>query len=583
METKNRKSKYGFKRIGASVLCAVVALVGLSGCNSGSIFRPDEDEKVDTTKSQLYIGNCNGGLGFAWLEEVANAFEEKYAETSFEEGKMGVQVIIDNEVIGTIDGTQLKNNLPASRDDIFFTESVDYPYFVANGSFLEITDVIKEDMAEFGEPGVTVESKIGTYTQNYLKSVDGKYYAIPFYEGLFGFAYDKTLFDKKGIWMQDDVDFSSADLDFDNPDLSQLAVLFGSKANKTAGRDGVKGTYDDGLPVTYEDFIAMCLFMNACGVTPLIWSGAHNDYIGKTFLNVWAQEAGADFLNTWNTLSGTVSDLISIDADGNITELDPVEINNYNAYEMIRSRSFYESLRFSEMFFGNRSFLHTSCLDSSCSHVKAQSQFLYSSVISSSKAIAMFADGSYWTCEARETFNEMAEDGEEYSWKNREIGFMPMPTSIARTDAKNTLISFNEAFVFINAKATGARQELAKKFLQFSSCDEAIFIFSKNTAMTRGLSFTPSAEQREEMSYFANSLWDVRGDAEVVLTLSSNPLVQNRSDFFGLNLGVFTAKYNDGTTGSDAISNFINGKKLSPIAYFNAMYKYRTENYPVTL
>ena len=573
---QNKKASW-LKKPAASVMCVVVALTGLAGCSNP--LREPKEEQVNVQQSQLYVGNCNGGLGFAWLEEVANAFEEKYAETSFEAGKKGVQVIIDNEVIGTIDGEALKRNLPASRDDVFFTESVNYSYFVNNGSFLDVTDVLQEDMAEFGEAGVTVESKINPYTQNYLKSIDGKYYAVPFYEGLFGITYDKALFDKKGIWLQDGVSYTSAAINFDNPDLSQVAGLFGSKANKTAGRDGVKGTYDDGLPVTYEDFIAMCIFMKSCGVTPLLWSGMHNDYMIKTLLNVWAQEAGAEFLNVWNTLSGTATDLISIDSNGNITELDPVEITNTNAMELGKSRSLYETLRFTEMLFGNNSFLHTSCKDTGCSHVKAQSQFLYSSVLSSSEAIAMFADGTYWTCESRETFNEMEEDGEEYSWQNREIAFMPMPTSAAKASSKNTLISFNDALVFINAKSTGVRQELAKKFLQFSSSDEAIFIFSKNTAMTRGLNFTPSATQREELSHFANSLWDVRDGADVVVNMSSNPLVANRSDFFGFASALKAFEIDGKEVVNWPLDSFYDHQRTAA-QYFASIYQYRVKNYP---
>ena len=569
------KTSRNVKELITILMCSIIAFTCFSGCSN--FFHRNENEKIDTGKSQLYIGNCNGGLGFEWLEEVATAFEMKYADISFEEGKKGVQVIIDNSVIGTIDGDNLKLNLPSSRDDIFFTESVDYAYFVERGSFLNITDTVKEDMSEFGEPGVTLENKIGLELQEMLKSVDGNYYAIPFYEGLFGFTYDKALFDEKGIWFQDGIAYTSEDIDLDNPDLARVAGLFGGKQNKTAGRDGIKGTYDDGLPITYDDFLFMCIFMNACGITPIIWSGQHNDYKEKAFTNIWVQEAGLDFITMWKNLSGTATDLISVDNDGNKTSLQEVEITNRNAYELAKSESMYNFLSFCQKFFGNSSFFHTSCLDGTCSHIKAQAQFLYSSVLSSSNSIGFIAEGSYWVCESRETFKDMEASGDEYSLKNREIAFMPMPTSTRREGEMNTMLSFNDAFVFINAKSSGVNQLLAKKFLQFSSSDDMIFVFSKNTNMTRGLDFEPTSAQRDELSFYANSLLDLKKNSNIVSTSYTSALVRNRSDFFGL-MSAFSTKVNNSTFSFPDIGTF--NDNITVKKYFDGMYEYRVVNYP---
>lgn len=59
----------------------------LAACGDG--------KKTDKNKSQIYVGVFNAGIGYTWLEELAERFETAYADTSFEDGKTGVQVFID--------------------------------------------------------------------------------------------------------------------------------------------------------------------------------------------------------------------------------------------------------------------------------------------------------------------------------------------------------------------------------------------------------------------------------------------------------------------------------------------------------
>ena len=47
-------------------------------------------EKIDATKTQLYVGTYDGAYGDEWLYAVKTRFEEKYKDVSFESGKTGV-------------------------------------------------------------------------------------------------------------------------------------------------------------------------------------------------------------------------------------------------------------------------------------------------------------------------------------------------------------------------------------------------------------------------------------------------------------------------------------------------------------
>ena len=60
-----------------------------SGDSSSSAFTPPANASV------LNIAIFKGGLGSEWATKLESGFEQKYANYSFEEGKMGVDVQID--------------------------------------------------------------------------------------------------------------------------------------------------------------------------------------------------------------------------------------------------------------------------------------------------------------------------------------------------------------------------------------------------------------------------------------------------------------------------------------------------------
>ena len=97
--------------------------------------------------------------------------------------------------------------------------------------------------------------------------------------------------------------------------------------------------------------------------------------------------------------------------------------------------------------------------------------------------------------------------------------------------------------------------------------------------MTRGLNFIPSEKQREELSYFANSLWDIRAGANVVVNASSNPLVASRNDFFGYTSALKAFDLDGGTVIDWPMNSFYEHQRTAA-QYFDAIYQYRVKNYP---
>ena len=89
--------------------------------------RTNGEEPINTSMTQLYVSNFDGGFGSQWLEDVAEAFENANATTSFESGKTGVQVRIDKN---KDKGNQL--NFNTTNNEVFFCEEVSYFNFARN-------------------------------------------------------------------------------------------------------------------------------------------------------------------------------------------------------------------------------------------------------------------------------------------------------------------------------------------------------------------------------------------------------------------------------------------------------------------
>ena len=147
------------------ILCALaLALTGATGCGGNGGIDPD--------KAQLYVSSYEGGFGNDWLKVVAARFEEENAENSFLPGKTGVQIVIDGNKKS---GQTLLADMDAYPQDLFFTERGYYYDGIFRGQFLDITDVVKEDLSEYGEEG-SIFDKFNEAQKRYFEH-DGKIYA----------------------------------------------------------------------------------------------------------------------------------------------------------------------------------------------------------------------------------------------------------------------------------------------------------------------------------------------------------------------------------------------------------------------
>ena len=507
----------------------------------------DTGVKINTTMTQLYVGNCANGYGTEWLSEISADFEEMYKDYSFEEGKKGVQIVPSTD---GYDGTTLLNNIASSDVDVIFSEQAYYYDFVSRGLLKDITDIVKEQpLTEFGESG-TIYDKLDTQYKSFLESYDGKIYALPWWSGLRGIIYDMDLFEDRGAYIAKNGAPSEAFVEDENGNVIGSyngQYQWTKTGEKSAGPDGKYGTYDDGLPATYEEFYALCdHLVNDCSTTPFIWTGQYMSYPEQLVRNLYTDYQGLENMRLAYDLEGVCDDVVqsyTIGSDGYTIEditykkdspdAEGLTINYENGYEMQATAGKLYALSFAKRLVSEPTWYSTKCFTGSESHTQAQRSFLYGKYEEALEDCAMLLDGSWWMNEASGVFDEMAGIYDKASRSERGLGFMPMPKATQeQVGEPTTIISYKNAFCFINANCTGPSYEAAKAFFRYVHSDEGLKTFTRVSSAIRPFDYTYTETELQELDSFARSMYETNQSYTIVYPVASNPLYVNSMSYF---------------------------------------------------
>ena len=537
--------------LAATVLMGATTMSAFSACGGTKV----QDEEYDATKANLTVATFDGGVGRAWLDDAAARFEELYKDaTNFQEGRTGVNIIVDGSK-DKYGGKTLAEK--ALNKDVYFTEGVDYYDFVNKGKVADITDVLTGSMATYGESG-TIEDKMDNSFKSFMTTgTEGKYYMVPFYDGFYGFIYDIDLFESEGFYFDQDGDFLM---------LSDESEREEFEANKSNGPDGKKGTYDDGLPATYEQMISLVDQIVAKSCIPFCYSGMYNDYVSKAFRAFIADYEGYEGFSLNYNFNGTAELVKNINADGSI-ETEEVAITEDNAYELQRQGGKYYALKMQEELFGSVKYIGNNW--NGLDYTVAQSTFIKSKY--TSKPYAILVEGVWWENEASATFTEIENiRGEKKS--DRNFGFLPIPKAPGKEAGDQTMFSSNSSFGFINKNCSN--MELAKEFMRFLNSDAEMSKFSAKTSIPRSLNYTVSEGDKATATSFGKSLIAMRESSKVVYPYSSLPLVINNAASFTEERWFLTSEVS-GKTLNNPFNAFKDGTATAA-QYFNGMYSYHS-------
>ncbi len=544
---------------------AVTLLMGASSISAfGACGGKQIETGEDATKANLSVRTFAGGVGLDWLEEAAARFEKLHENsTHFQEGRTGVKINVDGDKTN-YDGAALAEK--ALKEDVYFTEGVDYYKFVNRNKVADITDIVSGEnssLAAYGESG-TIEDKLDSSFKSFLTSKDGNYYMLPFYDGFYGFIYDVDLFEEEGFYKDAQGDYTRFIEDESLSAAENETKRTEWRATLSNGPDGAKGTYDDGLPATYAELLELVDVINAKCV-PFVYSGRYNDYVSKACRAFIADYEGYDGFKLNYTFDGTAELVKAINADGTL-EMEEVQITTENGYELQRQAGKYYALKMQEDLFGSTKYLGGSW--NQFDYTEAQENFVKSKYTSTRYAILL--EGAWWENEAEGAF-KLTETNFGEKKEDRRFAFLPMPKVNAEAAGEQTLFSANSSFGFINKECPN--MELAKEFMKFLHTDAEMSKFSAKTSISRSLNYEVSAEDKLTATYFGKSLIEMRENSKVVYPYSSLEFVINNADAFTESAWFMNSTAN-GSTHNNPFLAFKNGTATAE-DYFNGLYTYQ--------
>lgn len=498
-----------------SIFC-LASLVGCTGDNNNNGFKYTGNETV------LEIAVFNGGLGYSWLSEVARDFEIKYANVSFEEGKLGVRVKPNP------DKTNLRDDLVKraidtgiNMSDIYYlavftgtsyiygnysaniTDAVTQKVYTDDGQLADMvwdteqkklvpaegavapTKSIADKMVESNRDGYYYKANQLDFNKDGTADHPEGYYSLPFENSLSGFIYDYDLFKDMGWLDYDGVDGLPDNLD-DFWDLLDRIVT----------ADMIPFTFSDGVTNywqgIYDSFVAQYEGYKAAEL--------NYNYNGTyTFPLESSQEIKADYPMIES------EDYVTVNADGTYT----VEINRENAWILAYQPSKKALVEFMRKLFSPKYF-DAEVYESSFNYTAAQDQFVLSKLgKKKQKRIAMLYEGEWWENEARTNFNYTGGYGK------REFRFFPMPYIEGQKDESvRSVADYSRGVdLFVNKKTK--KLELCKLWLQFAHTEKALETFTLHTGVTRFYDYDLSEEQLTKLTPFARNTYKIKlEDAE---------------------------------------------------------------------
>lgn len=398
-------------------------------------------EKLDPTKTQIYVYNYYAGFRADWLLSAKKQFEEMYKDYPGVDGKVGVQILMDNRKQEFSDAASTVRN---GTNEVYFTEGTSFHGLYNGDGLYDMTEWMTEPLTEFGETR-SIADKMTAEQREYMGvEIDGeeRYFSLPNYSGFSGIVYNKDIFESKGFYYKKGHESVSSIYDKFTGDLTDLS----------SGPDGKYGTYDDGMPATYEEFYTLCDFIKSSGVVPFIWTGVHyKAYFGKLMMSLVADYEGPEETRLNFSLGGTSHTLINADGTSYKNSKEQgFPINESNAYELARQEGRLKATEFIKKILDTAEWQSSNAYEGVVSHTDAQALYL-SSGMDGNRQIAMLIDGSWWEGEASDAFNDTAiryKAGNKYE---RNFGFLPLPKADKTKMGQRTILDDLGSMVFVKA------------------------------------------------------------------------------------------------------------------------------------
>ena len=525
-----------------------------SSSSSGGIVFEDEDNVT-----QLNIKIFNGGLGYAWLETIADDFMRTFKDVSFEPNKKGVKVnITPNKQF-----TDLHLNMASGADaeDIYYTATNNLYDFTSLGVAYDVTKIMTANVYDAdgnvklnaaGDGWETQERSLASrisvdYYREAFNLGDGEpsYFAIPYEDSVSGFVVDWDLFVEEG-W------------------------------NNYSGIDGMPGTMTE-----FKDLLRR---IQTAGYSAFSYSTHVGYYTPSIQRAVQAKVDGVDwFYDLFSDYTGSYD----FNNDGTISADE--QITPATMWKTIDTRGVEEAVKMSEFMFtisSTGSTYYDSNVVQGVSYGGAQQDFVMSKASNARPRIAMLLEGEWWENETRGTFDSMGRVNAANGYGKRQFRFMPIP-KITNNDKseKYTIGSFSSGYItVVNEKTVGdnlAKQRLVELFLQFQYSQKGLKTFTLANGATLPFEYELTEAELNQLTPFGRSVWDLKHSDKIEIVYDS-PMMRSREIRLGTQLFDYYTRIETKTGSTDykgcLFNNYVvfcqEQSKISTAEYLQGMHAY---------
>ena len=565
------------------LLTLLMTIVMSLGCFVGAGCNRQSGEEFDNTKSHLYVGVYNAGYGVEWLKDIKTRYEAFYAEKEFEAGKKGIQVHVSDINPGNLFISEVEH----STQEVFFTSNANYYEFIRKGYVLDISDVVTEVATEYGDT-VSIKDRMHETLNDFVEYTDGKYYGLVYTESSTGFVMNVDLWEKEELYFakggcpSEYCEFTQTN----NEDAiegtwSEDKLEFTGTGEKSAGPDGLYGTYDDGQPATFDEFY---MFADHCydeSINTFHVSGKWPQTFSKIMIPLVANIEREEQMLLNVKFNGTAKTLVDVDASGNVTKLPETTITPENGYLLAKQQGKYQALKFFEKLLTNHKYYdYDTCLNNLAhAHTDAQDDFVSGGIMDGKKKIALLCEGEWWFNEAQPAFKVLEESkGAQYGSAERKFSMLSYPKAdISQVGQKEILYSAEPSVCMLNSNIAENKIEWAKDFIQFAFTNESCLRFTEFTNAVHPYACTYPEGYLDGLHYYAKSIVERHANSiRLFGSDSSDMYVYNATDFY--NSEIFWSSTINGVNESQPAT--LMGKMgASAETYFNGMQAFRTKEY----
>lgn len=446
-------------------------------------------------KIKINIEFGRSGVQTSWFYDVEKRFEDKTKDKVYG-NKTGIDVTWEHTTVSTTKDAE------TSGFNIFMNNGGDISKFAREETIMDITDVVTSVNPYDGK---TIESKLSNNNSSFKKN--DKYYGLPWKEYFMGITHNIDIFEEHGLYFADTTTGVPYEGNLGYNGKPYYFIAENGDCGKTAGVDGVKGTYDDGLPTSLEELMALChkIIELGDGWYPFACTGGiHEDYTNYLTETILIGLEGPDKFGNYKDCDGDM-EIVTGYTSEKLWGLDDVYVPTTTTVHVdktdrstwvniSKSVNRYYAIAFIKYLTENT--MICDCIRSSgSSNISVQGGFIFSNTdYNIGHHSAMIMEGSYWYTEAEHNGKFSEWDSYMIGEDRPEMGIMPYPAAVnGHVEGVKTSLAYitSDANIVINNNLMKDYEnnkyviEACKEFIYFFYSDAEIANYIEATGQNR--------------------------------------------------------------------------------------------------